>query len=365
MEWNGDLADADWLATHLETDHERILDRFQEQLEASGNRLMQDEETLGQAMANAGQILRDVVASLRSGSVGAGEGLPPIAGGGELIRAAMDMPPGASLQSASLMFRTALDSVARALKDRPEAFGLIVAVTMALQQSIMARVRAAVADYTGFLLNQIHDAHVTERRRIARDLHDRVGHSISVTHRQLELFDMYSEVDSGRANQKVEAAQRAVLESMRHLRAFTSDLYEHHSLKSLENALRQYVDSGVGEGVHIRVRVDGDESRVAPEVVDETFLVLREAAHNALRHGDPSTIVINVDITPQELRAFVEDDGQGFDFHDAGDGFGICSMRERAGLLGGTLRLRSRTGKGTHVDLVVPLERRDTADAGW
>ncbi|MFD0634906.1 sensor histidine kinase [Catenulispora yoronensis] len=361
MESNGDLADADWLAARIEADHERILERYREQMTASGNALVQDDEALAQAMTNAGQVLEDVAASLRAGRVRIGDGYQAIAWDIGLTRAARGVNPGASLQSASLMFRTVLDAVARVLEERPEAFGLIVTATVALERSIMLRVRTAIAGYTGFLLNQIHDAQVTERRRIARDLHDRIGHSISVTHRQLELFDMYSEVDSGKASQKVEAAQRAVVESMQHLRAFTSDLYEFHSLKSLESALKQYVDSGAGEGAHPDPG-RGDESWAAPEIVDEVFLVLREAARNALRHGSPSTIVINVDITPQELRAFVEDDGEGFDVHDRGDGFGISSMRERARLLGGTLHLRSRMGKGTHVDLVIPLEGRDAGD---
>lgn len=359
------LTDADWLASLIDGDREWILRDYREELESLDNAIVHDPKATVQAMANAGQILDDVATSLRTGKVKIGEGYQMVAWDIGLTRAAEGVHPSESLQASSVFFRTVLDRVASRLEERPDAFGLLVEAAMALERSITLRVRTAIAGYTGYLLNQVHDAQVNERRRIARDLHDRIGHCISVTHHQLELFSLYFETDMGKASQKVEAAQRAVLESMQNLRAFTSDLYAFNPLKSLDTALKHYLDNAAGEDVHVRVRVNGDEAWAGPAVMDEAFLVLREAARNALRHANPSTLVINVDITPQELRAFVEDDGRGFDPHDParGDGLGIASMRERARLLGGTLLIRSRVGQGTHVDLAVPLEGRHDGDA--
>lgn len=360
MEPKCELADAEWLATLIWADRDSILSRYREQLESLDNAIVHDDYAFVQAMAHGGQILDDVCASLLSGRVLVGEDYQPIAWEIGFTRAAEGVHPSESLQASSIFFSTVLDSVGRRLKERPDTFGLIVQAAKALEHSIMLRVRTAIAGYTGFLLNQVYDAQVNERRRIARDLHDRIGHCISVTHHQLELFNLYFESDMGKASQKVEVAQRAVRESMQNLRAFTSDLYDVNPLKSLDTALKHYIDSAAGEDLHVQLRVNGDEGWAGPEVIDEAFLVLREAARNALRHGNPSTLVINVDITPQELRAFVEDDGDGFDTHDParGDGLGVRSMRERARLLGGTLLLRSRVGQGTHVHLAVPLEGR-------
>ncbi|MBS2963690.1 hypothetical protein KGA66_11565 [Actinocrinis puniceicyclus] len=366
MEPKGELADAEWLATLIRADRDSILGQYGRQLRSLDNAIAHDDNALVQALANAGQILDDVCASLRSGRVLVGEGYQMIAWDIGFSRAAEGVHPSESLQASSVFFCTVLDNVGRRLADRPDALGLLVQSAMALERSITLRVRTAIAGYTGYLLNQVHDAQVNERRRIARDLHDRIGHCISVTHQQLELFSLYVETDAGKASQKVEAAQRAVLESMQNLRAFTSDLYGFNPLKSLDTALKYYIDSAAGDDVHVQLRVNGNEGWAAPEVMDEAFLVLREAARNALRHAHPSTLVINVDITPQELRAFVEDDGDGFDVHNQarGDGLGIRSMRERARLLGGTLHLRSRVGQGTHVDLAIPLDGRgdDYAD---
>jgi signal transduction histidine kinase len=356
--------EADRLAELIRRQTARILADYQDALASLGNAIVENPVSLQQARENAQQILADVCASLNAGEVRVGETFRLVSWNIGVTRASDGVHPTESLQASSVFFRTVLAVAAETLGTEPEAFSLLMMVAMALERSITLRVRTAMAGYTSFLLNQVHEAQVTERRRIARDLHDRIGHCISVTHRQLELFNLYQGSDPGKANQKVEAAQRAIRESMQNLRAVTSDLYAVEPFKSLDVALTNYMDGANIDGVDVRVRVNGDESWAPPEVLDETFLVLREAAHNALNHARPTTLIINVDITPHELRAFVEDDGTGFDPQEPprSGGLGISSMRERVRLLGGTFAVRSRTGHGTHIDFAVGLAGGEDLD---
>lgn len=345
------------LAELIDADRERILGEYLAGLEALDNALVRDETALAQAMANGDQILADVIASLQAGQVLVNEGYRFIAWDIGATRAATGAHPSESLQAASVFFRVVLSRVCARLEQHCDAFSLLTRTAIALERSITVRVQASTTGYTSFLLNQVHDAQVNERRRIARDLHDRIGHGISVTHQQLELFSRYQDSDLIKAIEKVEAARRAVRESMQNLRAVTSELHAHEPMKSLDVALMNYLNGSADEAVQTRVRVNGDEAWAGPRVLDEAFLVLREAAHNALRHAAPATLVINVDITPQEIRAFVEDDGCGFDpARPSPQGVGISSMRERTRLLGGILSIRSHVGQGTHVDFSVPLE---------
>lgn len=352
-------AGAQWLAELIDADRATIVARYQAGLVAIGNLAVRDPVSLDQVMRNAQQIITDVCNSLCAGEVLIAESYKVISWDIGLTRASHGIHPVELLQAGSVFFRAVLTTVADHLGTNSDAFDLLSLVTMSLEHSIMMRLRVAVAGYTSFLLNQVHEAQVGERRRIARDLHDRIGHAISVTHRQLELFNLYQNTDPLKAGQKIEAAQQAILESMQSLRAVTSDLYAVGSFKSLDTALLNYLDSADTEGVEVRVRVNGDESWATPDVLDESFLVLREAAHNALRHAYPTTLIINVDITPHEIRAFVEDDGRGFDPKQppVSGGVGISSMRERASLIGGTLAVRSAHGRGTHIDFAVPLRR--------
>ena len=115
----------------------------------------------------------------------------------------------------------------------------------------------------------------------------------------------------------------------------------------------------------MRLNVNGDEKWADAEVLDQVFLILREAARNSLRHARASVLDIDVDIAPLEIRASVEDDGAGFDLDlpVGTGGVGLSSMHERARLLDGIVLVRSIPGKGTQVDVYVPLRRRASDDA--
>lgn len=247
--------------------------------------------------------------------------------------------------------------------DSMETLGVIL---LTLNQSITVRVREATGAYTGFLLNRIHEAHLGERQRIARELHDRVGNGLSVAHRRLELFED-QQGDPVKAASQAKKAHRAVLDSLESLRSVITDLRLEAPLKSLEKALANYLDSVPSSDGQLWLRVNGDENWVPPTVRDESFLIIREAIRNALAHGDPGKVFIRVDIAPHELRAVVEDTGRGFDHAGIPSAAtaGLSSMRERAALLGGMVLVASKPGQGTQVELTVPLpEQREDHEFG-
>jgi signal transduction histidine kinase len=124
---------------------------------------------------------------------------------------------------------------------------------------------------------------------------------------------------------------------------------------NLKSALLNDIRKLDTAGIEISIRVNGDEGWADPPVRDECALILREATRNAVEHARPAHVAINVDITPQDIRALVEDDGTGFDEATIHAGVGLAAMRERADLLGGTLSVHSRPPAGTRVRFVVPL----------
>lgn len=203
-----------------------------------------------------------------------------------------------------------------------------------------------------------------ERRRIARELHDRVGNWLSVALRQLELLQDDDENEPVPAAARAEKALRAVVESMESLRAVICELRREVPLgglrDSLEAALANYLDTVRVDDGTPPPRVTGDEALVPPAVRDEVFLIVREAIRNALDHGAAGAVCVSVDIAPHGLRAVVEDTGCGFDRAAAppAGATGLSSMRERAALLGGSVSVSSRPGRGTRVELVVPLPDR-------
>ena len=91
------------------------------------------------------------------------------------------------------------------------------------------------------------------------------------------------------------------------------------------------------------------------------FRVAQEAVANAIEHSQATLIRIRMDLLPGRLVLVIEDTGTGFDVESAqravhsGDGWGMLSMRERAEVLGGWLRIESAKDRGTRVELSIPV----------
>ncbi|WP_169981589.1 MULTISPECIES: sensor histidine kinase [unclassified Microbispora] len=341
----------------LEAHRSEILEAYARNLAALDSPISRDPTALRQALANAEQILDDVAETLRSGSIRVGDSHKIIAWEVGATRAASGVHPDESLRAASVWFQAVVTCLLERMPGDAESMRLLTLVVLGLERSITTRIRESSASYSSFLLDKVHEAQVEERRRIARELHDRLGHGLSVAHRQLELYDLHRANKPATATAKVETAQQAILETMQNLRAVTSELHPQEPLNSLEKALLYYLETVDMDEVDIRLRVSGDETWASPTVRDESFLILREAARNALSHGNPSKVLIRVDFAPHELRASVDDDGLGFTEGGGGrsDGVGLLSMQERAAIIGGTTTITSRPGHGTHVELYVPF----------
>ncbi len=275
-------------------------------------------------------------------------------------------------KAATLFFDVTVGALANHARGHPELFGSFVTALQTLNQSLAVRVELATVDYTSYLLSRIHEANIDERRRIARELHDRLGEGLSVALRQLDLCEIGTEkigTETGtekmgtETGRQTKLARDALVEAMRRLRVVTSDLRQ-EQVTGLEKALTQYLDS-VAAAAQVSLRVSGDESWASYAVLDEVFLIIREGLRNALQHASPRHVLIAVNVAPQELTARVQDDGRGFAVPDPANAeraasAGLASMRERAALLGGRLLVTSAPGHGTCVELFVPLlGRRD------
>ena len=196
-----------------------------------------------------------------------------------------------------------------------------------------------------------------ERRRIGRELHDRVAHLMAVVRQSLELYRAFEGRDPPRAAEKLELAERVTGEAMASVRDLSRVLGSTEAAYGLHPALsgllREYVPRDVGSDLVI----EGDESLVGPRVRDQLFLILREAVRNAAAHSGARTINVRVTISDEKIVGVVEDDGRGGDpekILHSGPG-GLSYMRDRATLIGGECRIGPAPQGGTRVEVTVPL----------
>jgi signal transduction histidine kinase len=338
-------------AAHIRAGRTAILTSYAESLEALHSPVVAEPRARDRAMTNGAQIIADLVASVRGDDHDRRTMLAPV------IEEAPALSPADLVRSAAAFFDVTVNSLARHVKDDPDLLPCFITAVLALNEGISRRVGEATIAQIGYLLDRADQAHIEERRRIARDLHDRLGEGMSVALRQLELHEIASREDPRTSAPRAAMAKEALGEAMRRLRLVTSDLRQ-DSVKNLERALVRYIDSAAADA-EVRLCVSGDETWAPPAIIDEAFLIIREAIRNALAHGCPQLVMIGIALAPHELRAQVEDDGHGFVPAQAPGpdaiGTGLVSMRERAALIGGRLTIASVPGRGTGMELLVPL----------
>jgi len=332
------------------TERDAMLTAYANSLQGLSSPIVASNWAREQAMRDAAEIIADVAATVRGKETrqeNQGTFLDLLIGGPQ---AGSWLSPTDLLRAGSAFCEVTVRSLSRYVRTDPDLLPCFVAAVLALHESIGRRIREAAHAYAGLVLERVDQAQIEERRRIARDLHDQLGESMSVALRQFELYELADERGTAAGGESV---REAITETMRRLRLVTSDLRQ-DAVRSLENALVLYLDS-VSSEADVRLRVSGSENWVPPAAIGEAFLIIREAIRNALTHGHPQTLLIDITLAPHELHAWVEDDGCGFSIGAASAGIGISSMRERATLLGGRLIMTSTPGQGTQLELLVPL----------
>jgi signal transduction histidine kinase/ligand-binding sensor domain-containing protein len=205
------------------------------------------------------------------------------------------------------------------------------------------------------------------RMRIAADLHDDIGGSLS-------RISIQSEVASRQAAGPDAQTRRRLAEIADSARGLVDALGDvvwsvdprKDDLASVCRRIREYADDLFRDrGVRWRYTASGDleSARLDPEARRDLFLLLKEALTNIARHARARSVSLDVELTHHELRADIEDDGCGFDAGafdggDQSDHHGLASMRARAARLGARLTIQSSPGHGTTVRVEFPTRRR-------
>jgi two-component system, NarL family, sensor histidine kinase DesK len=184
-----------------------------------------------------------------------------------------------------------------------------------------------------------------ERLRFARDLHDLLGHSLSLIALKSELAGRLAERDPARARQEmadVEAAARRALAEVR-------DAVSGYRQVSLAQALAEARSALAAAGVTLRAPAPGDP---LPGAVDAVLgWVVREATTNVLRHSGARAVAVDLVATEDGVTLTVTDDGRG---GSGSRGAGLSGLAERVEALGGRLEAGAADGRGFRLAAVVP-----------
>jgi len=205
-----------------------------------------------------------------------------------------------------------------------------------------------------------------ERRRIARDLHDSVVQSLTALVADLEYFRIRQLAASGEAGQqvaqKLETWQALARDSLTSMREALGGLRMPSQLDlGLEHSLEILLASLQGAGYRVEYECEDWPAFLPYEYTSNMYYIVREALTNIEKHAQASTIHLCMFGYEGHLYISIADDGSGMAKNAApasrGSGYsqGILGMRERAAMLGGRVTIDSARGKGTRVDIDIPL----------
>lgn len=208
------------------------------------------------------------------------------------------------------------------------------------------------------LAGHMLDVEERERRRIRRELHDEAGQSLMLLRLEIEKLEhaAQDETARGRLAEVREIAERTIAEMRRAFAALSPAVLEQLGLPA---ALRQL---GVGlaktTGAGVRVRVTAPPGRLPAQTESVVYRLAQECCHNIARHARATRVNLSLVASDRWLELKVGDDGLGFDVEAAlrrRDSFGMAGMQERVSLMGGTLRIASRPGRGSTIAARLPL----------
>jgi signal transduction histidine kinase len=233
-------------------------------------------------------------------------------------------------------------------------------MAQALEQRELERQRAG--HKLQVLSQRLVEVQETERRHIARELHDEIGQSLTAAEMNLQAALQSPDPDGleRRLEQSIQAVER-VLEQVHDLSlnlrpSMLDDL-------GLEPALRWYTHrQSELTGMQAEFRADPLEDRLDPVIETECFRVAQEALTNVVRHARARTVKVELSRRDGHLHLKVRDNGVGFDVNAlrreavGGASLGLLSMEERASLAGGGLELNSAPGSGTEVHAWFPIK---------
>ena len=189
-----------------------------------------------------------------------------------------------------------------------------------------------------------------ERKRIAREIHDTLGHALTGISAGIDAVKVLVDIDTNRAKEQLNNVSVVVRDGIRDVRGSLNKMrpgaLENNTLKeALIKIIREYEAISNLE-IHLRYEWDNIDLDIAKE--DIVFRVIQESITNSVRHGHAKTIWIEL-LEEESYVMTIQDDGIGFD--ELHYGYGLKQMQERLMIIGGSVRFENRDGFYTHIEI--------------
>ncbi|OLT05891.1 two-component sensor histidine kinase [Pseudonocardia sp. CNS-004] len=199
-----------------------------------------------------------------------------------------------------------------------------------------------------------------ERNRVARDIHDGLGHSLTVVQMQVKAARAVLPADPAKADDVLAKAQQQSEEALGAVRRSVRALREPRSTGPLPEALNALAEEASAAGVPTLLDVSGTPRPLLDDTQEALYRAAQEGLTNVRKHAGANRADLVLSYGESAVRVEVRDDGVGSAGSSAG--FGLVGLRERAARLGGELRVESAPGAGHTLTMELPTTELPTTE---
>ena len=240
------------------------------------------------------------------------------------------------------------------------AFVLLLVGAVLAEHESRTKLVTAHRRLRNYALKIENQAILQERNRIAREIHDSVGHYLTAQSIQLENTALFLAQEPDKAANHLAKARKLGKEALNNIRASVATLRKNPlQERSLETILEQLiVDFKLNTDITIISKIDL-VAPLATEVTTAVYRIVQEALTNITKHSEATKVELSLQEAAGKIQLAIKDNGCGFNLMENTTGFGLQGMQERTEALNGNFRIISEYGQGCQIEVKIPLSRID------
>ena len=194
---------------------------------------------------------------------------------------------------------------------------------------------------------------IQERNRMAREIHDSLGHYLTVVNVQIGAARAIMAKNPAKAEDALQKAQKLTQEGLTEVRHSVAALRAPEQDRPLQDRLQDLIAEAQASGITTTLSVVGDPQSLSPRLDLTLYRAMQEALTNVRKHAEATHTAVVLDYTdPQQVVLIVRDNGRGAEITDSG--FGLLGMRERVNLLRGQMDIETKPDDGLTLTVTLP-----------